>query len=334
MADSMISGLSAFDIALGDLFEAVDISDTTIGAGGSNRKITAQRLGGFILRHVVCGRLTLESGVAVSTSDQTGKTNVYFTPYNGNGISIYDGTRWLWYTFSELTLALGTLTSGKNYDVFVYDNSGTLTLESLVWTDDTNRATAITLQDGIYCKNGALTRRYLGTFRTTSTTTTEDSGAPAAGTTPKRFLWNLYNRVPRRLRAIENADSWTYTSSTWRSANNDATNRLEYVVGLDIEPVKANTIGGAFNNTTASNNMSGVGVDSTSANSAQLLWSGSSPTANTILPSRSEYSGNPGIGYHYLQWLEMTDAGSGTVTFYGDVGVSYIQSGIIGEVWG
>ena len=48
------------------------------------------------------------------------------------------------------SLALGTLTSGKNYDVFGYVSGGALTLESLVWTSDTARATAVTLQDGRY----------------------------------------------------------------------------------------------------------------------------------------------------------------------------------------
>jgi len=59
------------------------------------------------------GRLTLESGVPVSTSDQTAKTNVYFTPYLGNCIGIYDGTSWTLQTFSELTLAIGTTTASQ-----------------------------------------------------------------------------------------------------------------------------------------------------------------------------------------------------------------------------
>ena len=48
-----------------------------------------------------------------------------------------------------LMLALGTLTSGKPYDVFGYISGGALALELLAWTNDTTRATAVTLQDVI-----------------------------------------------------------------------------------------------------------------------------------------------------------------------------------------
>ena len=74
------------------------------------------------------GRLTLESGVAVSTTNQTAKTTVYFTPYIGTNISLYDGSDWDIFTFGELSLSISGYTADTNYDIFVYDNSGTLTL--------------------------------------------------------------------------------------------------------------------------------------------------------------------------------------------------------------
>ena len=74
------------------------------------------------------GRLTLESGVPVSTTDQTAKTSVYYTPYLHNLISLWDGTNWVPTEFSETTLALGTLTSGLPYDVFGYLSAGALVL--------------------------------------------------------------------------------------------------------------------------------------------------------------------------------------------------------------
>jgi hypothetical protein len=145
-------------------------------AGGSARvRLIFPHWYGEIDIGIVEGRLTLTSGVPITTSDVTGATNVYFTPYRGNRIALFDGTGWRKYQFTELTLALGTLTSGLPYDVFIYDNAGTLTLELLAWTNGTTRATAIALQDGVPSKTGALTRRLLGTFVTTSTTATEDS---------------------------------------------------------------------------------------------------------------------------------------------------------------
>jgi len=194
MADSRLTALSETSvIALDDPLYTVDVSDTTDDPAGSSRKITSQRLLGLL--NTVCqGRLTVESGVAVSTSDQTGKSNLYFTPYRGNKVALYDGSRWKLYAFSEVSLSLTSLTSGKNYDVFLYDNSGTLTLElSAAWTNNTTRADALSTQDGVTVKSGAATRRWLGTIRTTGATTTEDSAT-------KRFVANAYNWQPRPVR--------------------------------------------------------------------------------------------------------------------------------------
>lgn len=134
------------------------------------------------------GRLTLEPGVPVSSTDQVAKTTVYYTPYNGDLLSLYNGTSWGAYSFSEISINLGTLISENNYDVFSYVSGSTVTLElSTAWTSNTERSDAISLLNGIYIKASNNTRRYLGTFRTTTTTTTEDSDA-------KRFLWNLNNQ--------------------------------------------------------------------------------------------------------------------------------------------
>ncbi|MBK8108690.1 MAG: hypothetical protein IPK42_24900, partial [Betaproteobacteria bacterium] len=137
------------------------------------------------------GRLTTESGVPVSTSDRTAQSTLYYTPYVHNIINLWDGSQWKPITFTEHTVtggALSGLTSGKPYDVFAYLSSGALATELLVWTNDTTRATAVTLQDGRYCKSGDKTRLLLGTIYTTGTTTTEDSVA-------NRYVWNIYNKV-------------------------------------------------------------------------------------------------------------------------------------------
>lgn len=171
------------------------------------------------------GRLTLESGVPVSTTDQTAKTSVFYTPFVHNVVPLWDGYKWAPTEFAEKTLALGTLTSGRPYDVFGYLSSGQLVLESLSWTNDTTRATGVTLQDGRYCKSGDKTRLFLGTFYTTSTTTTEDSAV-------KRFVWNAYNRITRTLLKQDSTGSWTYAGTTPRYANNSSANRVDIVCGI------------------------------------------------------------------------------------------------------
>jgi hypothetical protein len=179
---------------------------------------------GMPTQQAMNGRLTLESGIPFSATDQTAKTTIYFTPYHGNCISLYNGAEWICHPFAELSLALGTLMTDKHYDVFVYDNAGTLTLElSAAWASDSARTDALGMQEGIYIKSGAPTRRYLGTFRTTSTTTTEDSQS-------KRFLWNLQNQIVRRAYK-QFAASHIYTGG-WRMYDGNAANKTEIVVGL------------------------------------------------------------------------------------------------------
>ena len=157
------------------------------------------------------GRLTLESGVPVSTSDQTAKTTVYYTPYVHNSIVLWDGNRWTPVNFSEVSVAIGTVTADLGFDVFGYLSSGALVLEKLAWTSATARATAITLQDGRYCKSGDKTRLWLGSFYSKSTTTTEDS-------LNYRLVFNAYNRVLKSGYATESS-SFTYSTSAYRVWN-------------------------------------------------------------------------------------------------------------------
>jgi hypothetical protein len=184
-------------------------------------------LSALTLAPSICqARLTLETGVVVSTTDQTAKTSVFLTPYQGNRLALYDGTNWKMYALTaDATLALGTLTSAKHYDVFGFDSSGNVALEfSAAWTNDTTRATALVAQDGILVKSGAATRRYLGTLRTTSTTTTEDSAANG-------YLFNYYNQVPRKA-LLNDAGSHVINNTALREYNNTTTLRLNFVIGI------------------------------------------------------------------------------------------------------
>src|SRR5690606_12521049 len=82
---------------------------------------------------------------------------------------------------------------------------------------------AITFQDGVLVKSGATTRRYLGTIRTTGTTTTEDSQS-------KRLVWNYYNQV-QRLSRVQDLPLHTYNTATWRIWDGDSTNKCDFVIG-------------------------------------------------------------------------------------------------------
>ncbi|MBI4185459.1 hypothetical protein HY524_00200 [Candidatus Berkelbacteria bacterium] len=282
--------------------------------------------GTFLDNSLANGRLTLTNGTAVTTSDVTAATTIYYTPFKGNRIALYDGTNWNIRTFSELSKALGTLSNATNYDVFIYDNSGTATIDTLVaWTSDTARATALVLQDGVYVKSGATTRRYVGTIRTTATTTTEDSAA-------KRYVWNVQNRTARKLTITESTSNWNYSLATWRSANGSASNRVQYVVGLAEDDVAAQVQVMVTNSGNAVAVGVGVGVDSTNANSADI-YGGFTGAANMGGLIAATYHGIPGIGFHYLQWLEEATA-TGTTTWYSNFVSGMTLMGLTGTVQG
>lgn len=318
-----IQGLGNLTLVDGLSFDAVKISDSNAYWAIENitsPSDTSLTVGAIDVQQF---RLTLTSDLPVTSSDVTGATTIYCTPYRGNKIALYDGAKWVVRSSAEFSLALGTLTSGRPYDVFCYDNAGVPTLEFTAWTNDTTRATALTYQDGVLVKTGALTRRYLGTFYTTSTTTTEDSKA-------NRYLWNYYHRVIGFMERLESTDTWNYTTATIRQANNSTSNQLNYVCGVAEDAVEAE-IATAASNTALCAVAVGVGVDSTTA------FSGIYPiqavvVANANIAVRASYRGIPGAGRHYLAWLEYSQA-TGTTTWRGDNGTPTIsQSGITGSV--
>lgn len=316
MADSKLTALTEVSVPdLDDLSYLVDVSDTTDDAAGSSRKATLRRM--LAMSGITPGgRITLESGVPVSTSNQTSKSTIYYTPYAHDWVRLYDGTRPKLYQFTECSLALSGLTSGKNYDVFLYDNSGTLTLElSAAWTNDTTRADALAWQAGVgYVKSGTATRLWLGTIRTTGTTTTEQSFATTDAPV-KQFVWNAYNRVTASVLCLDSTDSWTYTTATWRQKRGSANNQIEVVSGL------AGASAASLRNTTFSTNSAGntrrisIGMNSTSAIDSYATSAGTQVSSGTV----AFLSRSAGLGYSYFSALEWSVA-IGTSTFFGDAG--------------
>jgi hypothetical protein len=252
----------------------------------------------------------LESGVPVSINNQTAKTTLYFTPYNGNSISLYDGSEWDLFSFSELSLSLSGYTANTNYDIFIYDNSGTLTLESTAWTNNTTRATSLTTQDGIYVKSGATTRRYLGTIRITGTTgQCEDSGS-------RRLVWNLYNQVTKAL-ATAIAATHTYSTEAWRPWNNNTTigqGRQDFVIGMPL--IVYTMAGGQFKY-----GFIDFGRNSTYVTTSFHAYNGSATESiGTQCSSEIFYTD----GYYYIQALQYGISASSQ--FY----ILYLNSSFLG----
>jgi hypothetical protein len=273
------------------------------------------------------GRLTLTTAVPVTSADVTAAGTIYYTPYVHNRVWLYSGSAWVEHTFTERSLAL-TVTDATNYDVFLYNNSGTLTLELTAWTNDTTRATALTTQDGVLVKTGATTRLYLGTIRASGSNTTEDSMT-------KRFVWNYYHRRPRLLRRLETTDSWTYSTATLRQANGSTANQVDVVVGVAEALLVLHCLALASGDNVTDFVLAAIGEDSTSAFVAgQLMGIEDFASTGDISHAAALLSKYPAIGRHYYAWLEKAGA-AGTTTWRGDNGaIDGQQSGLSGWIEG
>ena len=298
--------ITGFASGVGDILQGDGGVDVAYSSGDNAVHIN------LATNDIVDGRLTLESGVAVSTTDQTSKTTLYYTPYNGNYISLYDGTDWKLYAFSELSLSLSGYAANTNFDIFAYNNAGVVTLESLSWTNDTTRATSLTTQDGVYVKSGATTRRYIGTIRTTGTTgQCEDS-------TDRRFVWNYYNQ---EIRIISGGvtGSHSYFLNNWRAYGSNTTlgqARVDFVIGL-TSPVHASV------NAQNKHGYTGISYDTTSDITTNAVVHDGTNTGTGIRATASDIY-NLVAGYHYLQIVQNTVSGS-TGSFYLMEHTSYLR---------
>jgi hypothetical protein len=268
------------------------------------------------------------------TADNNALATIYLAQFRGNVIALYNGVNWDQITSAEVSLALSGRTTDLPFDIFCYNSGGVPTLEFLDWTNATTRATALVRQDGVWCKSGALTRRYLGSCRARAGNTfslvrngvTTSSGA---GTTAQIDLFNADNQVADYATQTDTTDSWTYTTAAFRQANGSATNQIEIMVGLQEKILKAHATVLVRSSTTSIRGTVGIGVDSTTVNSAQIVQSAISPTSALKLPSNAELNTQITIGRRFIAWLEYSVA-TGTTTWSGDdaLASSLHQSGL------
>jgi hypothetical protein len=258
-------------------------------------------------------RLTLTTGLPVTSADVLAATSVFWTPMTGNRCTVFDSAgNPTTLTSAELSIALPAV-ANQMYDIFDYSNAGVLALELLAWTNDTTRATAIVLTTtGSYTKSGDLTRRYLGTVRTTAVAgQTEDSVL-------KRHLSNYYHDVDRPLLAQETAGSWTHSIATVRQVNANVLMQVAVVVGVAGVPVEleAKT---TWANPATTYVQIGVGEDSITVLSTKNvggLCGNGAGSAALYVGMTATFVSTPAAGYHYFAQLEGA-AAVATTTFQG-----------------
>jgi hypothetical protein len=305
------------DLAVGD-------DATVAGDLAVTGTLTVAGVAISLARNTCNGRLTLTAATPVTTADVTAATTIRWALYEGNQIALYSGTEWVARTTAELSIAVPA-TTDTGYDVFIYDNAGVPTLELTSWTNLTTRATALTLQDGVLVKTGATTRRYVGSFRTTGVSgQTEDSEA-------NRYVWNYYHRMRRPIKRVEGTDSWTYTTATYRQANNSTSNQVNVFIGVAEVPVDI-ALNAYASNAGTINLWSAIGYDSVTVPILPIY--GSVDIAGVPSQMYGRIVHYPAVGYHYYSWLERSQA-SATTTWYGDnADATLLQAGLFGSIEG
>jgi YVTN family beta-propeller protein len=345
VANTNSGGAAPFTTSVIDVATATVIATITVGSG-------PYAFGQFIkpappqaqLVIPPQGRLTLSSTAPVMVADSTGATTVYYLPYQGSGIPIFDAVKFVNYLLGTagISLALdsnsghtGYQQSGKLFDLFAFLNNGVLTLGTgPAWTNDTTRSNAIAQLNGLWVNNAALTVRfgtnsgdtvsvsanqatYLGTMYATANGQTSMSFLPSAlsgGTNNFLGVYNAYNRVLTRSVCRDSAASWNYGSATIRPANNNTNNRISFVDGLaqsSIDAMYGNNTGVTPAGSTAA--QIGIGLDVTNAFSAGFISGGNSLANNASIITH--YYGVPQLGFHFVQAVENNPSGTGTATF-------------------
>lgn len=294
------------------------------------------------------GYLTLlnaASGGPIQTGDVTAATTVYYSPYVGNQIPIWNGSSFSLVAFSELTLNLSSSSQAANgiYDVCVFNNSGVPTaVFGPAWFSSTAGSGArgtgggsaqLAKQLGLWvnafsiaANNGsntytvpALQCTYVGSVAVDGT-----SGQVSAyrtwGQNRKFGVWNAFNRVPIVLTGGDTTSSWTYNTATIRSSNNTAANNVVAFEGL-AEEVQSATFTQEVDNLNTGASVSiqnfGIGLNSVTAFSGQVGAIGDGGQSQPVLATPTATLANqPTLGLSQFNMLEKGN-GSGTNNFFG-----------------
>lgn len=299
-----------------------DELETLVGLGDADATASFNEFRQTNTAGIAQGRLTLATGDPENASGTTGGTTLYYTPYNGDKIGLWNSadSRWELLTFAETTLSLSGLASGSVFDIFAYDNAGTLTLQAVQWSasgaGSGARASAISRRNGVYVKTSD-DRRYLGTIRTTTTGTTDDNEQ-------NRYVWNVDNRISKNmLKQMTGIGQYFYSSTAWRAANNSTDHQIRLVAGLPV----AIRVDGGMNSApsaTAGSAQAGIGFNTTTVNSSQIWASRPGTTDQVLVTAFANFQVQ--IGYHYFQLLERGGTNEG---FYGEAPSENGTSGIL-----
>ena len=282
------------------------------------------------------GRLTLTTGTPVMTSTVSAATTIYYTPYVGNRIPLWNGSSFVSTTFSEVSQATTDTTKSPAavaatsvYDLFGWSDAGTSRVtRGPAWTSATARGTGagtseLTRVQGVLVNAVAITNgpaagfgTYLGSVASNGTSTIDYTfGSAASGGGEARLMvWNMYNRVTALGDVSDNGANYTYTTATVRAARASNTNRVTFVSGLAEDAASSHySVVELCTAAAGANLQTGLGLDTTSAfSSTQSVGYGVGAVATFGLTSSLIIA--PQLGVHFIQAVEQGD-GTNANTF-------------------
>lgn len=274
-------------------------------------------------------RLTISSGQPVMTSDVAGAGTIYYTPYLNGYINLPNG-KGAWYTAatSEISLALsGNTLPSTAYDVFVWNNAGTISLVISAWSTTTTRANNLVRDAvaGVYVNPVAITSGpaiglgvYVGSFCTNASNQLDFVANPAAtsgGGNARVGIWNYYNRVALEAKSADNNTWYSSSTSSWIPADigvlSGLNNRVSVFCGLQLDRCRVNAMEPPLFGYNGTVFMTGIGVNSISANSGNSSFMQQTGNAGITGSNTSYYSSISGLGLNYYQLLEFRTPSAG-----------------------
>lgn len=313
------------ELVMADIMPLLDLvatnagTTTSGGGGGSANAFFAEG------RLNATNSFTTLGHTTAFLSNATG--TIYYLPFIGTRITLYYDGDWRVYTFGTLST---TVSAAGVYDVFAYYTGAAVALETVAWTDSTNRASnlARSTATGRYVKGlsgNDLERSYLGTvycYDAGGSTWTIDDGTAA------RHVWNYYNRLRHELLIQSATSSWALADNAitdWTGSEANAS----YVLGVEEEAIEFEATG-AFLYAGADDGRAYVLFD---VDGTDIMDSGTSGIVASQTPASFEASGTAiqhaqaqlivrNEGFHDITLREYFNSsigvpGTDTITSYG-----------------
>ena len=279
------------------------------------------------------GRLTLATATPVMASTVSGATTIYYTPYNGNTVPVWNTTTNAWTVLacpelSNITTNSATGNAGPaaviadvNYDLYVWSNNGVCTLtRGQAWATNTTRSQGLVRLNGILVNaptitNGPVAEQgtFVGTVHSNGSATIDYifGGSASGGTACSFEVWNEYNRVLTPCIVTDSGTGYTYSSGTVREARGSTTNQGSFLSGLQEDGITATYLEQTLTANAAAPvyTITGIGFDSTTSFSCQVNISNSSVTgfSNYALSQMATCAIPAQIGAHTIIANEQGD---------------------------